>query len=81
MNDHEACVATLLKYKGYQGSVEFDEENMIFYGKVQSIRELISYEAKNAKELIDSFRGAVDEYLEDSQVRRSIKLSWIQARA
>lgn len=74
-------MATLLKYKGYQGSVEFDEENMIFYGKVQSIRELISYEAKNAKELIDGFRGAVDEYLEDSQVRRSIKLSWIQARA
>lgn len=81
MNDKGAGMATLLKYKGYQGSVEFDEENMIFYGKVQSIRELISYEAEDAKELIDSFHGAVDEYLEDSQVRRSIKLSWIQARA
>jgi predicted HicB family RNase H-like nuclease len=59
----------LLKYKSYHGSVEFDEESMIFYGKVQFIRGLISYEAENAKELIDSFHGAIDEYLEDCKIR------------
>lgn len=59
----------LLKYKGYYGSVEFDEESMVFYGQVQSIRGLISYEAENAKELIDSFHGAIDEYLDDCKIR------------
>lgn len=59
----------LIKYKGYYGSVEFDEESMVFYGQIQFIRSLISYEAENAKELIDSFHSAVSEYLEDCKVR------------
>lgn len=59
----------LIKYNGYYGSVEFDEESMIFYGQIQFIRSLISYEAENAKELIDSFHSVVDEYLEDCKER------------
>jgi len=59
----------LIKYKGYYGSVEFDEESMVFYGQVQFIRSLISYEAENAKELIDSFHSSIDEYLEDCRER------------
>ena len=52
-----------MEYKGYVGSVEFSEKDGIFYGKVQGIRSLISYEGTNAKELVDDFHGAVDEYL------------------
>ena len=33
-----------IQYKGYVGSVEFSEEDGIFYGKVMGIRSLISYE-------------------------------------
>ena len=33
-----------MEYKGYVGSVEFSEEDVIFYGKVMGIRSLISYE-------------------------------------
>lgn len=29
------------------------------------IRSLISYEGETAKELLDDFHGAVDDYLED----------------
>ncbi len=53
-----------IKYKGYVGSVEFSEEDGIFYGKVMGIRSLISYEGENAKELLDDFHGAVDDYLD-----------------
>ena len=35
-----------LEYKGYDGSVEFSEQDRVFYGKVKGIRSLISYEAK-----------------------------------
>lgn len=53
-----------IHYKGYTGSVEFSEEDGIFYGKVLGIRSLISYEGESAKELLDDFHGAVDDYLE-----------------
>ena len=52
-----------MEYKGYVGSVEFSEEDGVFFGTVQAIRSLISYEGTNAKELIADFHGAVDEYL------------------
>lgn len=53
-----------IQYKGYLGSVEFSEEDSLFYGKVMGIRSLISYEGETAKELLDDFHGAVDDYLE-----------------
>lgn len=53
-----------IQYKGYLGSVEFSEEDGIFYGKVMGIRSLISYEGENAKDLLNDFHGAIDDYLE-----------------
>lgn len=53
-----------IQYKGYVGSVEFSEEDGVFFGKVMGIRSLISYEGENAKELIKDFHGAIDDYLE-----------------
>jgi predicted HicB family RNase H-like nuclease len=41
----------MMEYKGYLGSVNYNDEDEIFYGKVEYIRSLISYEA-------------VDDYLE-----------------
>lgn len=52
-----------MQYKDYIGSVEFSETDGIFFGKVMGIRALISYEGKNAKELVEDFHGAVDDYL------------------
>lgn len=52
-----------MEYKGYVGSVEFSEEDGLFYGKVMGIRALISYEGSNAAELVNDFHGAVDDYL------------------
>ena len=53
-----------MEYKGYIGSVEFSSKDIILYGKVQGIRALISYEGSTAKELLEDFHAAVDEYLE-----------------
>ena len=53
-----------MEYKGYLGSVEFSEEDALFYGKVLGIRALVSYEGSTAQELIADFHGAVDDYLE-----------------
>lgn len=52
-----------MEYKGYIGSVEFSEEDELFFGTVQGIRSLISYEGTTAKELVTDFHDAVDDYL------------------
>ncbi len=53
----------IMEYKGYVGSVEFSEPDGVFYGKVQGIRSLISYEGTNAAELVSDFHQSVDDYL------------------
>lgn len=52
-----------MEYKGYLGSVEFSEADGVFFGKVLGIRALLSYEGTTAKELVEDFHGAVDDYL------------------
>ena len=52
-----------MKYKDYIGSVEFSEEDGIFFGKVMVIRELICYEGEDVVSLLSSFHQAIDEYL------------------
>ena len=59
----------LMSHRGYLGSVQFDQDQRIFYGKLEFIRSLVSYEATNAEGLIDSFRAAVDDYLADCEER------------
>ncbi len=52
-----------MSYKGYVGSVEFSEEDSKFFGKVMGVRAMISYEGETAKELVNDFHAAVDDYL------------------
>ena len=53
-----------MEYIGYVGSVEFSEEDALFFGKVLGVRALISYEGENARDLVEDFHSAVDDYLE-----------------
>lgn len=61
-----------MEYKGYLGSVNYNDEDRIFYGKVEYIRSLISYEGYDVESLRKSFCEAVDDYL-DLAKERSIK--------
>jgi predicted HicB family RNase H-like nuclease len=54
----------MMEYKGYLGSVNYNDEDEIFYGKVEYIRSLISYEGYDVESLRASFHEAVDDYLE-----------------
>jgi predicted HicB family RNase H-like nuclease len=54
----------MLKYKGYYGSVHYDADEPIFYGKLEFIKALVSYEAKDAVGIKKAFEEAVDDYLE-----------------
>lgn len=53
-----------IQYKDYYGSVHFDDEDLIFHGKIEFIRALVTYEATDAKGLRKAFEEAVDDYLD-----------------
>ncbi|WP_299414391.1 type II toxin-antitoxin system HicB family antitoxin [Acaryochloris sp. IP29b_bin.148] len=55
----------MMEYQGYFGSVNFSNEDEVFFGKVEFIRSLISYEGTDVQSLKSAFHEAVDEYLSD----------------
>ncbi|MEX2591433.1 MAG: type II toxin-antitoxin system HicB family antitoxin [Anditalea sp.] len=54
-----------LEYKGYTGSIEYNEEDNLLYGQILGVQGLLSYEGITGKELEDDFKKAIDAYLTD----------------
>jgi predicted HicB family RNase H-like nuclease len=52
-----------MTYKGYAGSVHYNDEDRVLYGKLECIRSLISYEGTDVDSLRCAFEEAVDDYL------------------
>jgi predicted HicB family RNase H-like nuclease len=52
-----------MKYKGYIGVAQFDEDAQVFFGRVVNARDTITFESSDAARLIDEFKASVDEYL------------------
>lgn len=53
----------MLKYKGYTGYVEFDDEAGIFHGEVLDLRDVITFQGKSVGEIEQAFRDSIDDYL------------------
>lgn len=53
-----------LKYKDYIGTVNYSEEDEVFFGKVEGVNALVNFEGESVKELKAAFEEAVDSYLE-----------------
>jgi predicted HicB family RNase H-like nuclease len=52
-------------YKGFIGSVHFASEDRVFYGKVEGINDLISFEGSTVDELEEGFKYMVDAHIKD----------------
>ena len=52
----------VIKYKEYIGSVHYSAEDDVFYGKLEGIDDLISFEGDSVIELKHAFKEAVDDY-------------------
>lgn len=57
-------MANTIEHKGYIGSIEYSSEDKCFFGKLEMIDDLVTFEADNAKELEANFKNAVDEYIQ-----------------
>ncbi|HME45593.1 MAG TPA: type II toxin-antitoxin system HicB family antitoxin [Syntrophorhabdales bacterium] len=52
-----------MTYKTFIGSVHYSEDDGIFYGKLEAINDLVTFEGKSVAELKNAFREAVDDYI------------------
>ena len=54
-----------LTYKGFIGSVHYASEDRVFYGKVEGVNDLISFEGSTVQDLEEGFKYMVDEHIKD----------------
>ena len=54
----------MLKYMGYTGYVEFDDEAGLFHGEVIDTKDVITFQGTTVEEIQIAFRDSVDDYLE-----------------
>lgn len=57
----------ILKYKGFVGSVNFSAEDRAFYGKVEGINDLVTFEGTTVDELEEAFKYMVEEHIQDCE--------------
>ena len=63
----------IIKYKGFIGTVHFASEDRVFYGKVEGVKDLITFEGSTVNDLEEGFRYMVDEHIKDCN-RKNIPL-------
>jgi predicted HicB family RNase H-like nuclease len=59
-----------MKYKGYIGHVEYDDEAKIFHGEVVGLKDIITFQGSSVEELDQAFKDSVDDYLKWCKKRR-----------
>jgi predicted HicB family RNase H-like nuclease len=53
-----------LKYKEFIGSVHYSSEDEVFYGKIEGINDLVTFEGSTVTKLKTAFKEAVQDYIE-----------------
>ena len=57
----------ILTYKGFIGSVHFSTNDRVFFGKIEGINDLVTYEGTTVDELENAFHFEVDEHIQDGE--------------
>ena len=53
-----------IRYKEFIGSVRFSAEDEVFFGKIEGINDLVTFEGETVNRLKKAFRDAVNDYIE-----------------
>ncbi|HEX8433330.1 MAG TPA: type II toxin-antitoxin system HicB family antitoxin [Longimicrobium sp.] len=51
-------------YKGYTATVEFDADEMLLHGRIDNIKDVVTFHADSVEQLESRFHEAVDDYLD-----------------
>jgi predicted HicB family RNase H-like nuclease len=55
----------ILIYKEFIGTVNFSSEDRLFYGKIEGINDLVTFEGTTVDELEAAFKYMVDQHIAD----------------
>lgn len=53
----------MMKYKGYNGHVEYDDAAKIFHGEVLGIKDVVTFQGTTVDEIEQAFKDSVEDYL------------------
>lgn len=53
----------MMKYRGYTGHVEYNDEAKIFHGDVLGIKDVVTFQGTTVDEIEQAFKDSVDDYL------------------
>jgi predicted HicB family RNase H-like nuclease len=53
----------LFVYKGFYGSVNYSAADEVFYGKLEGVTDLVTFEGKSVIALQSAFQESVDTYV------------------
>ncbi len=59
----------MMTYKGYRGSVRFDDVAEIFHGEVSGVRDVVTFQGRTVDELKAAFQESIDDYLQFCESR------------
>ena len=62
----------MMKYKGYTGHVEYDDEAKIFHGDVLGIKDIVTFQGRTVDEIEQAFKDSVDDYLAFCKERKEV---------
>ena len=68
----------MLESRGYKGTINYSVTDNVWYGKIVGISDLVTYEADSYVELVEEFKDAVLEYMDDLQWRSNPHLYILQ---
>ena len=54
-----------LQYKDFIGSVNFSANDQIYYGKIEGISDLVTFEGNSVQTLTLDFHQVVEDYIKD----------------
>jgi predicted HicB family RNase H-like nuclease len=53
----------VLHFKDFMGSVHFSAEDECFFGRIEGIEDLVTFEGRDVGDLKKAFREAVEDYI------------------
>lgn len=54
----------LIHYKGYSTRVEYSAEDLIYFGSILGIKDVVCFHSEKAQDFEAEFHRAVDDYLD-----------------
>ena len=56
-----------LIYKEFIGTVSYSSDDRIFYGKIEGIDDLVTFEGTSVEELESAFKFMIDQHIADCE--------------